>query len=387
MTLPIALRPMLRTGSLFAASLLLPLAAYPGTTLTGAVEFSTDPNGNAQNCLIWNTLPDNYADLWVALDSDATSPLNGPADSQSPLNIPLKTGSYRFYTFGAPGGCSTAYNGLNLFFDGNNSTPGISVFGPVNDQTFKANTANTYSLQIGGVTGAGRNFYRSTNVIVVLDGYEWNTPATPPGDVCQSGAFIPDSSGAADYFGSFFLHVFPEGSVGIDHSSGSPGTRVTLSGTGFGPSEQVTISVNSISANVLSTVTADASGSFTTVIHEPQRPYESVMNLFVLGQSTGILAITEITVTPGLTMVPEMLAAGAVTAVHGAGFGASENVSVYLDQPRVLLGTIVSDGQGSFIGASALKVTIPDDTPSGLNGLIGIGQTTSAVGIGKIRIQ
>jgi hypothetical protein len=44
--------------------------------------------------------------------------------------------SYRNYIFGQPDATDFSYSGLNLFFDGNNSTPGISVYGPLNSLSF-----------------------------------------------------------------------------------------------------------------------------------------------------------------------------------------------------------------------------------------------------------
>ncbi len=92
---------------------------------------------------------------------------------------------------------------MNLFFDGSNSIPGISVFGATNSSNFLSNGASTLTLQGTSVAGSGRSFYGSGGVIVVLSGYDWNSPATPPGDVCQAFVFSP--GGGPDYFGSFTL--------------------------------------------------------------------------------------------------------------------------------------------------------------------------------------
>jgi hypothetical protein len=98
---------------------------------------------------------------------------------------------------------TSRFNGLNLFFDGNNSTPGISVFGATNSSNFRPNSSSTFTLQGTPVTGSGSASYSPSGVIAVLTGYDWSTPATPPGDVCQAFVFSP--GGGADYFGSFTL--------------------------------------------------------------------------------------------------------------------------------------------------------------------------------------
>ena len=114
-----------------AALLLVPLPAYPQITLTGAIQFSTNSSGAFSGNQSWNTLGGDPAwDLWLAQNPDASSPVNGPSDEQAGINIPLSAGnSYQFYIFGAPD-LSISFNGLNLFFDGGNSTPGISASSP-----------------------------------------------------------------------------------------------------------------------------------------------------------------------------------------------------------------------------------------------------------------
>jgi hypothetical protein len=83
---------------------MVPLSAYPQTTLTGAIQFATDSTGAFSLNQSWNTLGGDLCwDLWLAQNPDASSPVNGPSDAQAAINIPLAAGnSYRFYIFGAP---------------------------------------------------------------------------------------------------------------------------------------------------------------------------------------------------------------------------------------------------------------------------------------------
>jgi hypothetical protein len=48
-----------------------------------------------------------------------------------------------------------------------------------------------------------------------------------------------------------------------------------------------------------------------------------------------------------------------------------------------LLGTATANSDGS----SALTITIPANAPLGVNAVIGVGQTTKAIGIGKVVVQ
>jgi hypothetical protein len=79
----------------------------------------------------------------MALDSNASLPVNGPSDAQAGIDIPLELGhSYTYYIFSQPNG-GYSFDALNLFFDGNNSTPGISVFGPIDSSAFAPNSGST----------------------------------------------------------------------------------------------------------------------------------------------------------------------------------------------------------------------------------------------------
>lgn len=134
--------------------------------------------------------------------------------------------------------CTLAYSGLSLFFDGNTSA-GITVFGPVNGQTFAADGSSILSLQGNPAPGSGTTFYTGNGVIVVLTGFSWNNSATPPGDVYQSFSFTPASGAIPSAFGSFSIRVYPSANLATGQPSDSPGNPVTLAGSGFAPSDSV----------------------------------------------------------------------------------------------------------------------------------------------------
>jgi len=371
-----------RTCLPLAALLLAPLPAYPQTTLTGAMQFSTNSTGGASGGQVWNTLGgDSYFDLWLALSADAGAPVNGPADTQAGIAIPLETGdSYTFHIFGQPGCCDTGFNGLNLFFDGNNSTPGISVFGAIGGTGFLPDGNGTLTLAATPATGSGTTIYSSNEAIVVLNGYNWNAPQTPPGDVCQSFLFSPGDG--PDNFGSFSLKVWPAADLSLSQSSGSPGTKLTIAGSGFAPTETVDISANHPGAPPLLTVSTDASGAFSVTARGPQAPH-GPMEIFATGQSSGKLGAAAFFVTPALVMSPGIVSPGGTTSAFGVGFGAGETVDIYWDNPRQLLGTATANGQGS----GALTITVPQNASPGIDEVIGIGQITNAIGIGKVAVR
>jgi hypothetical protein len=82
-------------------------------------------------------------------------------------------------------------------------------------------------------------------------------------------------------------------------------------------------------------------------------------------------------------MNPGAGAPGGTATAHVLGFGAGETVDVYWNNPRQLLGAATADA----VGSGALTFTIPATASPGINGVIGVGQTTKAIGIGRVTVQ
>jgi hypothetical protein len=74
---------------------------------------------------------------------------------------------------------------------------------------------------------------------------------------------------------------------------------------------------------------------------------------------------------------------GGTTAADVFGFGAGETVDIYWNDPRELLGT----ANANSLGSGTLTITVPANASPGINGVIGVGQTTKAIGIGKVTVQ
>jgi len=366
----------------FAAILLLPWSAYSQNTLTAAVQFSTNYSGSfAGPGDTWNTLAgDNLFNLWLALNPDATLPVNGPSDAQAGIALPLEVGnSYTYYIFGAQGALDKFY-GLNLFFDGNNSTPGISVYGAVNKANFRANGGSTITMDRTPVMGSGSTFYSSGGAIVVQNGYDWNAPATPPGEVCQPFVFSPGSTPC--FFGSITLQVYPAASLSLSQASSPPGTRFTATGSGFASTETVNIYAAHIGTSPLGAVTTDASGSFTATVLEPGLPYGPI-DFFAVGLSSGNLGAARFSVTPTLITVPKTQWPGLPITAYALGFGPEEKVDVYWNNPRQLLGTVAANGYGTGI----LTITVPANASRGKNATFAAGETTKVIGIATVWVE
>jgi hypothetical protein len=126
----------------------------------------------------------------------------------------------------------------------------------------------------------------------------------------------------------------------------------------------------------------DASGDFTLTLREPQLPYGPI-DFYVEGLTSGELGAAALSVTPALAANPGTVAPGATTNAYVFGFGSGETVDIYWNNPRELLGTANANGEGS----GTLTITIPANASPGINGVIGVGQTTKAIGIGKVNVQ
>jgi hypothetical protein len=238
-----------------------------------------------------------------------------------------------------------------------------------NSSDFLANGKATLTLQGAPVTGAGRTSYSSGGVIVALNSYDWtDTPANSPGDVCQAFVFAP--GGGADYSGSITLEVWPAAALSPSHASGSPETKVTLTGSGFASDDTVEIFAGHIGTpRFLATTIAGASGAFVVEGRVPQNPYGPT-DVYAVGVSSRKLGAATLFVTPELAANPASGAPGGSTTAYGFGFGAGETVDIYVNNPQQLLGTATTDGAGS----GALTITIPANAPPGINAVIGWGR-------------
>lgn len=147
-----------------ATSFMTSTAAHAQFNLTGVLEFQTDANGNFNSGGFFNTnRPDGPFDLAVIAGPAATSAasgtfLNDPTSARVSINL-ATPGTFTFTVLGGIDSAG-AFNGLNLFFNGNDSTPGISVFAPqAGAGAFSPNTGSTSNLQVtAAAPGAGATF-------------------------------------------------------------------------------------------------------------------------------------------------------------------------------------------------------------------------------------
>ena len=204
-----------------AAVLDCPRESAAGITLTGVNEYSTDNSGNWTG-QIWDTRGDiNSAyGLWMINGGFGGPFINGPDMNQAGINVPLSNGTNTFSFHGDPGSLSRW--GMNLFFNGNNVVPGISVFAQERTNgvvpAFSPNASGDTPSLVGGTTGLGIPYifptaaansrsFASGGQAVTITAYQWDAPSINNTDRVSPTSRIM-GNGAPDYTGQITLNVY-----------------------------------------------------------------------------------------------------------------------------------------------------------------------------------
>jgi sugar lactone lactonase YvrE len=180
--------------------------------------------------------------------------------------------------------------------------------------------------------------------------------------------------------------VFVTADLRVSPASGVFRDSLTFKGTAFATNESVQIYVSGVGSSVLAGPVADASGAFTVTARAPQSPYGPRLFLGV-GQSSGKLGGASFSVTPRLILNPNTGAAGSTEVAQGYGFGPLERVRIYWNNTQIVLGTVTANANGTFTGSAALTFTVPAGAPPGVNKVIGVGESTRAVGKSSFTVQ
>lgn len=214
----------------FALSLVLGVALSQTlsaqTYLTGISEFSTTAAGQASGGSVWNTKGgDSVVNIFVSSGTGLADPfINGPSDANTAVSIPLNLGTYNFTLFAGSGGVLPNH-AINLFFNGNNSAPGISAVAATRTSigtipSFGANASVTTKALDGfaNVPGAGALSYLDGTRLITLTSYYWAAPSVFNADRISAPFGDPGyvaPGGGADWVGQITLTVIqvPEPSV------------------------------------------------------------------------------------------------------------------------------------------------------------------------------
>jgi hypothetical protein len=167
--------------------------------------------------------------------------------------------------------------------------------------------------------------------------------------------------------------------IALDKSSGTAGTSVTVTGSGFGATEG-SIVLTFDGALAASGIVANAQGAWTKVLLIPPTPSGS--HAIGSGGATTLaasIATVAFTVSPLLTLKPTSGAPGASITVSGSGFASGETgISVSYDGRPVASG-IAADSKGSWS-----KAVVAPASSAGSHNIGASGTSTLASAVQEV---
>lgn len=166
--------------------------------------------------------------------------------------------------------------------------------------------------------------------------------------------------------------VFVTASLSVIPGSGEFRSELTFVGTGFAPNENVQIYSSGVGSALVASGTTDSTGRFTAVGGVPQSVYGPRFLLGV-GQTSGKLGAATFSVTARLYLDPDYGPPGSTASVIGYGFGPFETINIFWDSGSTALGSVTTDGLGTFKGSAAFTFSIPSNASPGSNTVNGTG--------------
>jgi hypothetical protein len=238
-----------------------------------------------------------------------------------------------------------------------------------------------------GVTGtsvtitAGNVFTPSETVTIAYDGTTLQTiTANTTGGFSVSVA-VPSSTagshtitatgGSSTSVGTATFTITP--SVTVSPATGIVGTSVTVSGTGYGNAE--TVSVTYDGTVVVSSVAASSSGSWSTSFTLPASGF-GARTLTATGTNT---ATTTFSVTPSITSNKSNAAPGTSVTITGTGFGVSETGITVTYDGVIMTSTAAANSKGGW----QATFVVPN-SPAGVHSVGAYGSSTSVNNVAAI---
>jgi hypothetical protein len=133
----------------------------------------------------------------------------------------------------------------------------------------------------------------------------------------------------------------------LSPSTASYQQTVTVTGTGFGPNDAVSVVWGPAPWTPVAATTASASGSFVARFGV-QLAISGTHPVVALGQPSGTSALALVQVRPRLILSPISGSAASQVATSGFGFGSQEQVRVFWDGLPPPMGAITTTALGSF---------------------------------------
>lgn len=206
----------------------------------------------------------------------------------------------------------------------------------------------------------------------------FSTSATVPDDENGKHLFVGvGRTSGAKPSRSFTIVEELNPSISITTTSGPSGTVVPITGQGYLPGEVVDIRWDRSSGTVLTTVTANGSGAFSTQATVPDD--DAGKHLFVgVGRTSGAKPSRSFTIVeevdPSISITTTSGPGGTVVPITGQGYAPGETVDIRWDRSTgIILKTVTASGSGTF----STSATVPDASP-GKHLFVGVGRTSGA---------
>jgi hypothetical protein len=189
--------------------------------------------------------------------------------------------------------------------------------------------------------------------------------------ICHSPPDVDPTTQGYSVIASAFQSTLKYATLTANRSTANVGSTITMTGTNYAANEQVKVYWISISATPLATVTASASGSFTTSIKVPAATY-GTHNIIAKGQTSGQQASVPVQVQPKISLFPSSGSSGTHVTVSCTGYKASEAVTV---RWMTSTGTALGSVKTSTSGAATVNIVVPSSTPGSYQ-VYGVGSSS-----------
>lgn len=316
-----------------ASGSLTPGSAVPQASLSVAAGIRLDKTNGAPGTVVKVTGFGYTPNVVITVTAGTAAPVTTTATSDGAwtanLTIPLApsgpltvlatgTGSQ---TAGTPFSVSPA-----LSVSPSSASPGASV-------TVKG---SGFAESQGDITVA---LGAAVKVVLSDNAGSWTATLTVP--FAPGGIYSLRSGGTAPEVATTFT-INPM--VSLSPSQGSPGTRVTVTGSGFGANlKGVSIAFAQSGAVISTDANADGSWNATLIV-----PSSASGAYSIRSGGSGPVLDAAFTVTPSINLSMDRAAPGAPLTVTGAGFSANERgISIQLGSATLASG-IAADAQGAW---------------------------------------
>jgi hypothetical protein len=161
-----------------------------------------------------------------------------------------------------------------------------------------------------------------------------------------AGAKVVTATDASSHLASTTFTITPI--ILLNSTSGSTGTAVNATGTGFGPSKIITIKYDGTTQTTTpATVTTTAYGTFSCTFSIPASSNGG--HSVSATDASANTASASFTVSPTINLTPTTSTFGSTVTVSGTGFGASKAITGTFDgTPLTLGGSTTTGSTGSF---------------------------------------